>query len=611
MLPFLAHKAALLRIGSLKATTAAGSGHLTSCLSAADIVSVLFFHAMQYDKAHPDNLANDQIIFSKGHAAPLLYAAWRQAGAITEKELLTLRSFDSVLEGHPTPRFAYVKAATGSLGNGLGIALGQALAAAIARRNNYFYVLMGDSECAEGSVWEAAQLAAYYKTDRLIACVDMNRLGQRGQTMQGHHTEDLEKKFTAFGWNTYVVDGHDYAQLVQAVDAARAHTGSPSVIIARTYKGYGISFLQDQEGWHGKALTQEQSAQALQELQKKDTYTGKEPLPLKPHENLYAQPEKFHHVSFKDLDGTLSTRKAYGLALTQLGVFYKSIIALDAEVKNSTYAYLFEEQFPDRFIESFVAEQTMINMAIGFSTQGYIPFASTFSCFLSRAFDQIRMAGIGRNALRLVGSHAGVSIGADGPSQMGLEDMAMMSAVPHAVILYPSDSISCAHLVHEMVRFTDGITYLRTTREETPVIKTPDHLFKIGSSRVVYEAPDSKATLVAAGITVHEALKAAHELAKKNIAVNVIDAYSIKPFDRTTLIRSLTATHKNLIVVEDHYAKGGLGTAVQEALQDRCYSMIHLCVRDVPRSGTPEQLRAWAGIDAQAIIKAVHAMIGE
>lgn len=611
MLPFLAHKAAMLRIGSLKATTAAGSGHLTSCLSSADIVSVLFFHAMKYDVSHPEQLANDQIIFSKGHAAPLLYAAWWQAGAITEKELLTLRSFDSVLEGHPTPRFAYVNVATGSLGNGLGIAVGQALAARMAQRENHFYVLMGDSECAEGSVWEAAQLAAYYKTDRIVAYIDMNRLGQRGQTMQGHDTTSLEKKFKAFGWHTYVVDGHDLGQLVAATDAARAHAGSPSVIMARTYKGYGVSFLQDQQGWHGKALSSQQSEQALQELQKDATTANAVYRPEKPTQSAYVHPEKHHHVQFKNMATTLSTRKAYGLALTQLGAVYKSIITLDAEVKNSTYAYLFEEQFPDRFIESFIAEQTMINMAIGFSVQGFIPFTSTFACFLTRAFDQIRMAGIGRNSLRLVGSHAGVSIGADGPSQMGLEDMAMISAIPHSVILYPADGLSCAHLVYEMVHYTEGISYLRTTREETPVIATPDHTFTIGGSRVVREAPDSKVTIVAAGITVYEALKAADHLVKNTISVNVIDAYSIKPFDKATLICSLTATHKNLIVVEDHYAIGGLGAAVQEALKDRCYSMIHLCVRDIPRSGTPEQLRAWAGIDAHAIIKAVHTMIGE
>ncbi len=611
MLPFLAYKAALLRIGSVKATTAARSGHVTSCLSAADIVSVLFFHAMRYDVSHPHNLGNDQIIFSKGHAAPLLYAAWWQAGALTEKELLTLRAFDSVLEGHPTPRFPYVNVATGSLGNGLGIAVGQALAARMSKRDTYMYVLMGDSECSEGSVWEAAQLAAYYKTDHVIAVIDMNRLGQRGQTMYGWDTERLEKKWKAFGWNTYVVDGHDLGQLVEATDAARQYVGLPSVIIARTYKGHGVSFLQDQEGWHGKTLSQEQTVQALQEL-KKHADAPKEIHKLSQAcVQAYAHPEKQQHVFFKNVDGAVSTRKAYGLALTQLGAVYKSMVALDAEVKNSTYSYLFEEQFPDRFIESFIAEQNMVNMAIGLSVQDFIPFVSTFACFLSRACDQIRMAGIGRNALRLVGSHAGVSIGSDGPSQMGLEDMAVISTIPHSVILYPADGASCASLVHEMVHYTGGIIYLRTTREETACIATPRHHFVIGGSRVVYEKPDSKVTIVAAGITVHEALKAAHELEKKEIAVNIIDAYSIKPLDKTTLINSLIATYKNLIVVEDHYPVGGLGTAVQEALKDRCYSMIHLCVRDIPRSGTPEQLRAWAGIDVQGIIKAVYSMIGD
>lgn len=612
MLSLLAHKALLLRVGSLQATTVAGSGHATSCLSAADIVSVLFFHAMRYDVHDPHNLANDQIIFSKGHAAPLLYAAWWQAGALTEKELLTLRQFDSVLEGHPTPRFAYVTVATGSLGNGLSIAVGEALAARMQQRDTCFYVLMGDSECAEGSVWEAAQLAAYNKTDRVIALVDMNRLGQRGQTMQGHDTATLEKKFKAFGWNTYVVNGHDLTELVQATDAARMHVGSPSVIIAHTYKGYGVSFLQDKEGWHGKALSPQELAKALQDLQETVSANLVSAWQqTKPATTIHVQQEKQHTVTFEKFALPMATRKAYGLALLQLGAVYKSVVALDAEVKNSTYAYLFEGQFPKRFIECFIAEQNMVNMAIGVCVQGLIPFASTFACFFTRAFDQLRMAAIGKNSLRLVGSHAGVSIGSDGPSQMGLEDMAMISSLPDAVILYPADGLSCASLVHAMIHHTASISYLRTTREETPFIATPDHTFVIGGSRVVYESSESKVTIVAAGITVHEALKAAHLLHKNGIGVNVIDAYSVRPLDTVTLLTSLKGTNKNLIVVEDHYPVGGLGTAVQQALRNSCYSFIHLCVREIPRSGSSEQLRAWAGIDAAAIIRAVGTMIEE
>lgn len=611
MLANLAHKAAMLRIGSLKATTAAGSGHPTSCLSAADIVSVLFFHAMRYDSAHPYNLANDQIIFSKGHAAPLLYAAWWQAGALQEKDLLELRTFYSVLEGHPTPRFSYVHVATGSLGNGLGSALGQALAARMQKLDNYFYVLMGDSENAEGSVWEAVELAAYYKTDHLIAVVDVNRLGQRGQTMQGHDTAALEKKYKAFGWNTYVVDGHSLKELVNVIDAARAHKGSPSVIIAHTYKGYGVSFLQDQEGWHGKALTPQELDKALKELELVDGVPAQTTCPDRPTAALYAKEEKDQEVQFDDCMATMSTRKAYGLALRQLGAYYASIIALDAEVKNSTYAYLFEEKFQQRFIECFIAEQNMINMAIGIAAQGLMPFASTFACFLTRAYDQIRMAALGKNHLRLVGSHAGISVGADGPSQMGLEDMAMITPLPNSVVLYPADGYSCAELVHAMVHYNQGISYLRTTREEMPYIDTPTHHFRIGSSRVIIESPDSVVTIVAAGITVHEALRAAHNLAQHGIMVNIIDAYSIKPFDKETVITSLKATNKNLIVVEDHYPVGGLGSAVQQALADRSYTMAHLCVREIPRSGTPQELRAWAGIDAQAIKKAIFTMMDE
>lgn len=611
MFPFIAHKAIMLRRGSLQATTAAGSGHATSCLSAADIVSVLMFHAMRYDVRDPKNLANDQLIFSKGHAAPLLYAAWWQAGAITEKELLTLRQFDSVLEGHPTPRFAYAPVATGSLGNGLSIAVGEALAARLQKRDTCFYVLMGDSECAEGSVWEAAQLGAYYKTDRVIAVVDMNRLGQRGQTMQGHDTKNLEQKFKAFGWNTYIVDGHDFAQLVQAVDGARAHTGSPSVIIARTYKGHGVSFVQDKEGWHGRALTHQELTQALKELPEPTAAQLAGWHATKPTSTVHVQQEKKHQIVFEKFALPLATRKAYGMALAQLGGVYTSIVALDAEVKNSTYAYLFEDQHPQRFIECFIAEQNMVNMAIGMSVQGLTPFVSTFACFFTRAFDQLRMAAIGRNPVRLVGSHAGVSIGQDGPSQMGLEDMAMISSLPGAVILYPADGLSCAHLVQAMVHHTTGISYLRTTREETPCLNTPDHEFVIGGSRVVHASPDSMVTLVAAGITVHEALAAAHSLQKEGIAVTVIDAYSVRPLDADTIIASLKNTHKNVVVVEDHYPVGGLGTAVQEALQGRCYTFIHLCVRDIPRSGTPQELRAWAGIDSHAIKLAVKNLIRE
>lgn len=599
MSSFLRSKAYQLRLGSLKATRVAGSGHPTSCLSAADIVAVLFFNTMQYDPHNPHNPNNDRFILSKGHAAPLLYAAWWQAGVLTEEELLTLRQFDSVLEGHPTPRFGYVKVATGSLGCGLSVGLGEALAGRVARKQFRTYVLLGDSECTEGSVWEAVQLAAYYKAHTLTAIVDCNRLGQSGQTIDGHATQALVQKFKAFGWHVLEVDGHDVEQIVQVLNAAQEEKEKPTVIIAKTFKGNGVTSVQNLENFHGKAL----DANAEKQLTP-DVAQGVVWQPKIPTQEVVEKPETYTMPAPSYYE-PYATRKAYGDAIAALGKEYKQVIALDAEVKNSTFAQTFEEQHKDRFFQCFVAEQNMIGMAIGFSVRNFMPFASTFGAFFSRAFDQIRMAAIGRNPIKLSGSHAGVSIGEDGPSQMALEDLALMQAIPNSLVLYPSDAVSAYKCVEVMANYNDGVSYLRTTREVTPVIYKSNQEFKVGGCHILKKNRYSEALIVAAGITVHEALKAEQLLEVEQIYVSVIDAYSIKPLDAYTIAREARECSSVVITVEDHYQEGGLGSAVASALSTSDIQVIQLAVTQLPRSGKPKELRSWAGIDAATIIKTV------
>lgn len=599
MIQLLSYKAYQLRLGSLKATSAAGSGHPTSCLSAADIVAALFFHTMQYDPHNPDNPNNDQFILSKGHAAPLLYAAWWQAGVISEEELLSLRQFDSVFEGHPTPRFGHVKVATGSLGCGLSIGLGQTLAARVARKDYYTYVLMGDSECAEGSVWEAAEIASFYKTDHLIGIVDCNRLGQTGQTLDGHDTAKLAQKFEAFGWKTFQIDGHNIQEIVQTLDTAKKHTGSPVMIIAKTFKGRGVSSVENMENFHGKTLDKN----AVMRLDP-DAYDGPKWQPNLPKNATFEEQEKIT-LPAPSYHQPYATRKAYGDALAALGKEFKQIVALDAEVKNSTFAQTFEEEHKERFFQCFIAEQNMVGMAIGFSVQNFIPFASTFGAFFTRAFDQIRMAGIGHNAIRLVGSHAGVSIGSDGPSQMALEDIAIMRSVPNSVVLYPCDAVSAYKCVELMANYNEGVSYLRTTREDTPVIYKSNDAFKIGGCTVLKKNRKSKALIVAAGITVHEALKAEALLESEQIYVSIIDAYSIKPLDVYTIEKIAKECKNRVITIEDHYQAGGLGEAVASALSSADIHVMQLAVKKLPRSGKPEELRAWAHIDTSTLIKII------
>ncbi len=610
-LQYLAYKAYKLRQNSIKATTAAGSGHPTSCLSAADIMAVIFFNAFQFDNTNPHNRDNDRFILSKGHAAPLLYAAWHERGVLTEKELLSLRKFNSVLEGHPTPRFAYIEAATGSLGMGVSIGVGIALNAKKEKRSNYTYVLMGDSEMAEGSVWEAMELAWYYKLDHLIGIIDVNRLGQSTQTMEGYDLESYRAKCEAFGWRAFVVDGHDIEQLVDVVNHARQpHAGKPSMIIAKTIKGYGVASIEGKEGYHGKVFSKQELQSVLHELEQRFSNVAKQQYSLKqlsvtienhkPEIIDIAQPQP----NFKKGE-SIATRKAYGSAVTMVGAEVPGVMCLDAEVKNSTFAETFENAFPDRFIQCFIAEQTMVGMGIGLASQGKIPYLSTFGAFFSRAHDQIRMAAISQLALRLVGSHAGVSIGEDGPSQMALEDIAIMRSLPGSVVLYPSDAVATTKLVARMAQYTEGISYLRTTRAATPVIYDNAEHFVIGGSKILKESKQDVACIIAAGITVFEALKAYEILLSQGIYVSIVDCYSIKPLDIDTLRTVLAASQKKAITVEDHYREGGLGEALCYALRNDDVYIEVLAVTKLPRSGGIDELLTYEEIDAHTIVQVV------
>lgn len=610
---FLEHTAYILRVWSLRMTTAAGSGHPTSALSAADIVAALFFYAMRFDPQDPHNLSHDQLILSKGHAVPVVYAAWHQLGILSEKELLSYRQFDSVLEGHPTPRFDRNPAATGSLGQGLSIALGAALAARMAKRDTYFYVLLGDSEIAEGSVWEAANLAGYYKTDHLIAWLDANHLGQSTEPIGAADSHVYAQKFAAFGWHTLSINGHAMSEIMQACDAAKKVRNKPTIIIANTIKGYGLSGIEGKPGFHGKAFSSHELPRLLHTMQErfssvanKPSYQWKPTVP--PSCTVPAQPVlQFPQPTYKKGE-MIATRKAYGQALVTVARLMPDVVCLDAEVKNSTYAELFFKEFPERFIESFVAEQNMVGMAVGCLLQGKIPFASTFAVFFSRAFDQIRMAGIGRAPVRLCGSHAGVSIGQDGPSQMGLEDIALMRSVLYAVIVYPCDAVSTYYLAQCMATYHEGISYMRTTRAETPVIYDSHTKFHIGGSHILRKSSQDRVCIVAAGITLHEALKAYDLLQHEGISVCVVDAYSIQPLDVRTLEQEGRQVPHGIITVEDHYKAGGLGEAVSYALRNTGIHIECLAVTQLPRSGMPDELLAYEGIDADALVAHVKSL---
>lgn len=594
-----------LRIHSIAATTAAGSGHPTSCCSAADIVAALFFGHMRYDPKNPHFYNNDRFILSKGHAAPLLYAAWAETGRFPAEELLTLRRLDSELEGHPTPRLPFVDVATGSLGQGLAVGVGMALCARLDNLDYRTYVLMGDGECAEGAVWEAASLAGVNQLNNLIAIVDVNRLGQSQETAFGHNLAAYKKRFEAFGWRTEEIDGHDMDEIVEVL-AAVGLGNQPLVILAKTLKGAGISFIQDKEGWHGKPLSKEEAARAIAELQPTaKSGLGKAilaPAQLPAPKN--DAPASYPPINYK-LGDSVATREAFGAALLRIGEVDPRIVGLDGDTKNSTYSDKFFKKFPNRFVECFIAEQNMVGVATGYSTRGKVPFASTFACFFSRAYDQIRVAGISMANVKLVGSHVGVSIGEDGASQMGLEDIAMMRAIAGSVVLYPSDAV-CAEKLMDQMASHKGIAFLRTSRPKLPVIYNNDEQFPIGGAKVLRQG--DKATVVAAGVTLYEALKAADALKNEGIGITVIDAYSIKPLGKDVILSTARATNNTVVTVEDHYAEGGLGDAVAGELSVEGVKVYKLAVRELPHSGKPEELLAKYGIDAAAIVRTVKAL---
>ena len=595
-----------LRCHSLQTTARSRSGHPTTCMSCADLVSVLFFRYLKFDLENPRDRRNDRFVLSKGHAAPVLWAALAEAGAFPVQHLETLREIDSDLEGHPTPRNKWIDVATGSLGQGLSVGVGMALSSRMDQLSNHIYVLMGDGETAEGAVWEAAALAAHEKLDNLIGIVDVNALGQSQRTMYGHDLQTYQQRFDAFGWATRTIEGHDLAEIDQAYRWALAQQGRPAAIIARTNKGQGVSFLADKDGWHGKPVTDPETLEkALQELRQSSSQNGSLRV---------VSPAKVGIASGRPASGdpeppsysqgdTIATRVAYGVGLAKLGAVHPEVVALDGDTKNSTHSEKFMQRFPDRFVECYIAEQNMVGAAAGFSALGKIPFASTFAAFLTRAYDQIRMAAVSQSNLNLCGSHCGVSIGEDGPSQMGLEDIAMMRAIANSTVLYPSDGVSAERMV-QLAANQPGIVYIRTTRPKIPILYPNDEAFEVGGCKVLRSSSNDKATVVGAGLTVHLALEAYQQLADEGIRIRVIDLYSVKPVDAKTLRQAARETG-HVITVEDHYPQGGLGDAVLDALANQTCRYHKLAVNGLPRSGASAKLLDQFGISTRCIIKAV------
>lgn len=601
-------------------TTRAGSGHPTSSLSAADLMVALFFAKLRFNLKNLQNPNNDRVIFSKGHASPLLYALYKVAGVINDKDIDSYRRFQSPLEGHPTPRFKYAEVATGSLGQGLSIGVGEALAMkqAISKKQKVIsdlpqvYVLLGDGEVAEGSVWEAIEIASYYKLDNLVGIIDVNRLGQSGETMLGYDTCEYQKRIEAFGWQTSTIDGHDFSEINKAFSEVSAGGKKPKMIIAKTVKGKGVSFLENKEGWHGKPLPKNEYKKAIKELGKIDKeITGEIKRP-----NVRVKSLEFRvkgitpklKISYK-LGEEVATRMAYGEALAKLGELNPDIVALDGETKNSTYSEKFKDKHPQRFYEMFIAEQNMVGVALGMSKRGMIPFASTFAAFWIRAFDQIRMSAVSLANIKFVGSHAGVSIGEDGPSQMGLEDFVMFRSIFGSCVFCPADAVATWRLV-DIAAETDGLFYIRTNRPATPVIYKSDDKFEIGGSKVIRATNTDKVTIVSCGVTLFEALKAADQLRKEEINVRIVDAYSIKPIDKNTICECVKETGGEVIVVEDHYFEGGLGEAVAGVLgSESNIKLYSLAVGKMPMSGKKDQLYDYEGISSEAIVKKVYELV--
>ncbi|MGE0592477.1 MAG: transketolase [Vicinamibacterales bacterium] len=605
--PALMNIATRLRIESIRATTEAGSGHPTTCCSAADIVAALFFAEMRYDPRDPQHPDNDRFVLSKGHAAPLLYAAWAEAGFVAREDLLSLRRLDSDLEGHPTPRLPFVDVATGSLGQGLPVGVGIAFNARRIASAHRTYVLLGDGESAEGSVWEAAQVAAHDGLDSLCGITDVNALGQSRGTPWMHDLDGLGARWRAFGWHVIAVDGHDMSAVVAALAEARATTGRPTMILARTLKGKGVSFAEGRNGWHGKAFKKgAEMDQAVAELTAQ-MVPEDEPATVPSARPPVARPADMRGrvVPAYEPGALVATREAYGTAIAALGEADTRIVALDADVKNSTFSERFEARFPERFYQSFIAEQVMIGAAMGLASRGAIPFPSTFAAFLTRAYDFIRMAAISNLNIKVAGSHAGVSIGEDGPSQMALEDLAMMRAQPNMTVLYPSDAVSAERLI-ECAAYHPGPAYIRTSRPKTPVIYGPEHAFRIGGLSVLRESAADVATVIGAGVTLFEALKAYDQLQAEGVSVRVVDLYCLQPIDAESLVRCARETGGRLITVEDHYAAGGIGDAVAGAVASAGFTVHRIAVREIPRSGTPEELLDRYGISASHIVAAVR-----
>ncbi|MFI6599863.1 transketolase [Nonomuraea sp. NPDC050536] len=601
---YLSRLADQLRVDSVRCAEAAGSGHPTSSMSAADLMAVLFARHLHYDFDRPDDPANDHLIFSKGHASPLLYALFKAAGAITDEELMTFRKHGSRLEGHPTPRLPWVDVATGSLGQGLPIGVGVALAGRLERMPYRVWVLCGDSELAEGSIWEAAEAAGSEGLAHLTAIVDVNRLGQRGPTRHGWDTGAYARRFGAFGWHTIEIDGHDPGQIDYALSDAASTRGRPTVILAKTRKGAGASEVENREGKHGKPL--KEPGTAIEELGGDQHVTVQVQKPENGRKPYRFQSGPLRLPEYKVGD-EVATRTAFGDAFKALGEARGEVVGLDGEVADSTKLQEFAEAFPERFVECYIAEQQLVATAVGLQVRGWVPYAATFAAFFTRAHDFIRMAAVSGADIRLVGSHAGVSIGEDGPSQMGLEDLAMLRATYGSTVLYPCDANQAAALTTAMAD-VPGVSYLRTTRGNTPVIYEPGEEFPVGGSRVLRRSEKDRATIVAAGVTVHEALAAADELADEGVPVGVIDLYSVKPVDASTLIEAAT-TSGNLITVEDHWPEGGLGDAVLDAVEEFGPRVVKLAVRQLPGSAGPAEQLADAGIDRNAIVAAVRRLL--
>src|SRR3989344_5201765 len=624
----LAKLSRLVRFWILYMTTKAGSGHATSALSAADIMTYLYFEKLRFDTGDPANLANDRVIFSKGHASPLLYALWTVAGEIAESDLDNYRQLGSELEGHPTPRFKYVDVATGSLGQGLSVGLGMAIALRAQCQKSKVksqnlpkvYVLLGDSEVAEGSVWEAIELASYYKVGNLVGIVDVNRLGQSTETMLGWQVDKYKARIEAFGWDVVSCDGHDLVDIVRAFENLDFDNNRPKMILAKTIKGRGVSFLEDKEGWHGKALSRDEFESAVKELGEVDkSIRGNIEKPDRKGQRTKdkgqrtkdkGQRTKGILKSNYKLGEMVATRKAYGEAICALGEVNPLIVSLDGETSNSTFSEIFREKFPQRYFEMFIAEQNMVGVSLGLSKLGFVPFVSTFAAFFTRAFDQIRMSAVSGANVKFVGSHAGVSIGQDGPSQMGLEDFAMFRSIFGSVIFCPADGVATRKLV-AIAAGNDGIFYIRTNRPATSVIYANDENFKIGGSKVLNSSKSDKAAVISCGVTLFEAMKAADELKGENINVRVIDAYSIKPIDETIIRKSASEVGGNVIVVEDHYFEGGLGDAVLNVFADeKDVKVFKLAVSKMPMSGGGDDLLSYEGIDAKSIKSCVKRILG-